>query len=182
MTSRRSSSSSSSSSSSRSEATSGHARGSSVTSRDTVQAVSQQRARSPTNTIDGTSLGETTTIRSNSPTVSHKSAGVTRTTYDGVSVATTANTGATSGSQTQRVPSGIPVIRPPDLQTPPNSRISTNVPQGPVGYPVQPPNQGPIRIDVASAHQQFQQRTAEPPISSYSKNPTNALVSICLVQ
>lgn len=173
----RSSSSSSSSSSSESDVTAGRTRGVSETSRDTVHTASQQRERSPTNTIEGTSIGETTTVRSNSPSASHTSAAVTRTAYDEVSITTT----ATSTSQQQRVPGGIPIIRPPVLQPTASPSIGTVLPQRPAGYPTQPPNQAPIRIDVASAHQQYQQRTTQPAVSSYSKNSKNAFVSIFLV-
>lgn len=65
------------------------------------------------------------------------------------------------------MPGGIPIIRPPVLQ------------QRPGGYPTQVPmasagNQSAIRIDVASAQQQYQQRAAQPDISQYSASSVSS--------
>jgi hypothetical protein len=166
--------SSSSTSSSEVEVISGRAREISETSRETG---SRHRTRSPTNTIDGTSIAETTTVRSTSPSASHTSASVGGTAYDTVSVATTANTGFTTASATSQQPQmagGIPIIRPPGLEQQSGTGIGVFGPPRPTGYPTQPPtaggvNQQPIKIDVASAQQQYQQRTGQPEISPHSK-------------
>jgi hypothetical protein len=170
----RTASSSSSSSSSEVEVISGRRRETSETSRETG---SHLRTRSPTNTIDGTSIAETATVRSGSPTASHTSASVGRTTYDTVSIATTTNTGITTASATSQQPQivgGIPIIRPPGLQQQSGTGVGVFGPQRPTGYPTQPPTSGvvhqqPIQIDVASAQQQYQQRTVQPEISPHSK-------------
>ena len=170
------SSSSSSSSSSESELRSGgRVREISETSRETGSRI---RAASPTNTIEGTSIADTATLRSASPTASHTSAAVSRTTYETTSIATTlrsAGTNATAVSQQQSATAGgIPIIRPPVLQQQQLSGTGVGVfgPQRPAGYPVQPPaaaNQQGIRIDVAAAQQQYQQRTTQAEVSPYSK-------------
>lgn len=177
------SSSSSSSSSGTEEVTTGRLREISETSRDTLQTGSRLRTGSPTNTIDGTSIADTTTVRSASPTASHTSAAVSRTAYDAVSIATT-NTGithATTNSQQQPVVAGgIPIIRPPVLHNQQQQQSGTGLgvfgPQRPAGYPTQPPttaggvgNQQGIKIDVAAAQQQYQQRNIQAEISPYSK-------------
>ena len=149
-------SSTSSSSESETEVTSSRARQISETSRDTTHTGSRLRASSPTNTIDGQSLADTTTVRSSSPTA------VSRTTYDSASV-TTANAG------------GIPIIRPPALQQQSGTGIGHFGPQVPTGYPTQPStasagHQQQIKIDVASAQQQYQQRATQQEISAYSTN------------
>lgn len=173
------SSSSSSSSSETEEVTTGRLREISETSRDTLQTGSRLRAGSPTNTIDGTSIADTTTLRSASPTASHTSAAVSRTAYDAVSIATTTNTGvtnATTNSQQPTIVGGIPIIRPPVLQQQSGTGVGVFGPQRPAGYPTQPPttaagvvNQQGIKIDVAAAQQQYQQRNVQAQISPYSK-------------
>jgi hypothetical protein len=176
------SSSSSSSSSESEEVTTGRLREISETSRDTLQTGSRIRTDSPTNTIDGTSIADTTTVRTASPTASHTSAAVSRTAYDAVSVTTT-NTGVTNvtGNSQQQpvVAGGIPIIRPPVLnnqQQQSGTGVGVFGPQRPTGYPTQPPttaggvaNQQGIKIDVAAAQQQYQQRNVQPEISPYSK-------------
>jgi hypothetical protein len=103
--------------------------------------------------------------REKSPTASQRSAVATGTPYDTVSIATTANTGFTnmtvntSASQQYITESGIPIIRPPVLQQQQQQLSGTNI--GVVNQP--------IKIDVASAHQQYQQQTAQSEISPYSK-------------
>jgi hypothetical protein len=172
--------SSSSSSSSETEIRSNRIRGPSETSGDITRTESRLRADSPTNTIDGTSIAETTTVRSASPTASHTSAAASRTTYDTISLATTTNTGITNvsaASQKPLVAGGIPIIRPPGLQQQSGTGIGVFGPQRPTGYPTQPPtsatgvvHQQPIKIDVAAAQQQYQQRGGvQPEISPYSK-------------
>lgn len=171
--------SSSSSSSSEDEIRSGRVREISETSRETG---SRLRAASPTNTIEGTSLADTATLRSTSPTASHTSAAVSRKTYDTASIATTMQstaTNVTANSQQQSTTAGgIPIIRPPVLQQQQLSGTGVGVfgPQRPAGYPVQPPtgatsaaNQQGIRIDVAAAQQQYQQRNVQQEVSPYSK-------------
>lgn len=172
------SSSSSSSSSSESELRSGgRVREISETSRETGSRI---RAASPTNTIEGTSIADTATLRSASPTASHTSAAVSRTNYETASIATTlrsagTNQTAVSGQQQQSATAGgIPIIRPPVLQQQQLSGTEVGVfgPQRPAGYPVQPPaaaNQQGIRIDVAAAQQQYQQRNVQAEVSPYSK-------------
>lgn len=170
-------SSSSSSSSSESELRSGgRVREISETSRETGSHI--RVAASPTNTIEGTSIADTATLRSASPTASHTSAAVSRTTYDTASIATTlrsAGTNATAVSQQQSATAGgIPIIRPPVLQKQQLSGTGVGVfgPQAPTGYPMQPPaatNQQGIRIDVAAAQQQYQQRNVQAEVSPYSK-------------
>lgn len=177
-------SSSSSSSSSESEITSGRVREISETSRDTSHVESHRRNESPTNTIDGTSLGDTTTvrsIRSASPSASHTSATVSagNTGYDTVSIATTTNTGATNAtapSQLSVVAGGIPIIRPPVLQQQSGTGVGVFGPQRPGGYPTQPHpsaadlgHQQPIKIDVAAAQHQYQQRGVQSEASPYGK-------------
>lgn len=171
-------SSSSSSSSSESEKRSGRVREISETSRETG---SRLRAASPTNTIEGTSLGDTATLRSSSPTASHTSAAVSRTTYDTASITTNVTANSQQPSTTA---GGIPIIRPPVLQQQQLSGTGVGVfgPQRPAGYPVQPPttasNQQGIRIDVAAAQQQYQQRNVQQEVSPYSK--IDRYVHFCL--
>ena len=111
------------------------------------------------------------------PTASHISTSVGGTTYDTFSVATTANTGFTTASATSQHPQmagGIPIIRPPGLEQQSGTGVGVFGPSRPAGYPTQPPtaggvNQQPIKIDVASAQQQYQQRTGQLEISPHSK-------------
>jgi hypothetical protein len=112
--------------------------------------------------------------REKSPTASQRSAVATGTPYDTVSIATTTNTGFTnmtantSASQQYITESGIPIIRPPVLQQ--QQLSGTNI--GVVNQP--------IKIDVASAHQQYQQQTAQSEISPYSKlTISEQFFSIC---
>lgn len=107
-----------------------------------------------------TEHGQTTgsTYRAASSIVSQTSAVPTGTPYDTVSIGTTNTgftsatnfTGNTSVSQQQSIGGGIPIIRPPVLQSQENLASAVNQ---------------PIRVDVASA----QQRTVQSQISPYSK-------------
>ena len=111
-------------------------------------------------------IGQTpSNYRAESSIISHDSAIATGTPYDSVSLATTNTgftsatnfTGNTSVSQQQVLGNGIPIIRPPGLQS---QQLS--------GSNIAVVNQ-PIRIDVASAQQQYQQYNAQPQISPYGK-------------
>ncbi|CAF4411737.1 unnamed protein product, partial [Rotaria magnacalcarata] len=93
--------------------------------------------------------------------------------YDTVSIATTTKTGTSNTTQQQSAGS-IPIIRPPVLQQQQqqsNTASGMIGPQKPSGYPTNPPvvptggvHQQPIKIDVAAAQQQYQQRGGQPDI------------------
>jgi hypothetical protein len=142
---RSSSSSSSSSSSETDEITSGRVRGVSETSRDTHQS-SVRDGGSVSNTINRASVFETATIGTSSPAASYTSAVATGTPYDSISLATTTNTGFSNTATSQM---SIPVLPPPIMQP--------------------PPPQQRLQVDVASAHQQYQQQGASQKSTPYSK-------------
>src|SRR5690349_11281746 len=109
--------------------------------------------------------GPMSTQHRESPAVSQTSGVATGTPYDTVSLATTTNTGFTSAtnfsagtynSQQPIAAGGIPVIPPPTLQQ--RQQLS--------GSNVNVTNQ-PIQVDVASAHQQYQQQKLQSEISPY---------------
>jgi hypothetical protein len=112
-------------------------------------------------------IGQTaSSYRTGSSNASQHSAVATGTPYDTVSIATT-NTGFTnvtnitantSVSQQQSVAGSIPIIRPPVLHSQQQSTVSN----------ISAANQ-PIQINVASAHQQYQQHGAQSEINPYSK-------------
>jgi hypothetical protein len=161
--------SSSSSSLSEAQAASSRARGISESSQSTILTASQFHIPSPTNTIDDTSFAETTTVRSSSPAPSQTSTAVKNTAYDAASVATTTRTGSINAMSSSQQPSvsGIPIIRPPVLQSTAATDTGVFGAQRPVNNYSNPSSA--IRIDVAAAQQQYQQRADQSQMSSYSK-------------
>ncbi|CAF1645405.1 unnamed protein product [Rotaria magnacalcarata] len=168
-------SSSSSAASSDTEESSSRARNFSETSREVSQIVA--------NASDANSIHETATQRTTSSSTSHTSS-VTGKSYDTVSIATTTKTGTSNTTQQQSAGS-IPIIRPPVLQQQQQQQSNTASgmigPQKPSGYPTNPPvvptggvHQQPIKIDVAAAQQQYQQRGGQPDISPYSGSTTSS--------
>ncbi|CAF3052263.1 unnamed protein product [Rotaria socialis] len=169
-----SSSTASSAASSDTEESSSRARNFSETSRE----VSQIAA----NASIANSIHETATQRTASSAASQTSS-VTDKGYDTVSIATTTKTGTSNTTQQQSTGS-IPIIRPPVLQQQQqqsNTASGMVGPQKPSGYPTNPPvvptggvYQQPIKIDVAAAQQQYQQRGGQPDISPYSGSTTSS--------
>ena len=122
-----------------------------------VSQSSQRRDRSPTNTIEGNSIAETSSLRTASPTPSHNQTTSIHTT-------TSHQQQFQNSSQTSAV-GGIPVIRPPTIQQSTGTGVGVFGPQHPQGNPIHPP----LNINVAAAHQQYQQQGGPAQMSSYSK-------------
>ena len=133
-----------------------------MTTRSSSSSSSDSETEEITQGVRGGTAGNLQTTgsiyRAASSTASQNSAVPTGTPYDTVSIATTNTgftsatnfTGNTSVSQQATLGGGIPIIRPPVLQSQENLASAVNQ---------------PIRVDVASA----QQRTVQPQISPYSK-------------
>lgn len=137
--------------------TNGRMRDMSETSHET-QSLSQHGSVAVTNAHHTASMVETSTIRSNPSSTSFSSAGATGTPYDAVSLAASTNTGfnAMTGSQTQSAAS-IPIIAPPSM-----SNLS----------------QQTMRVDVASAYQQYQQSSASSQTSPSSKINLSKVIQV----